>query len=44
LEFEQESEFKTLKCVGVGAESVYIQPKQEWSRSQKFHTPYTSAV
>jgi len=24
-------------------ESEYIQPKQEWSWSQKFHTPYTSA-
>jgi len=40
LEFEQESESKILKCVR--AESEYIQPKQERSRSQKFQTPYTS--
>jgi len=38
LEFTQELESKTLKCFGV----EYIQPKQEWSRSQKFQTPYTT--
>jgi len=42
VEFEQESESKTLKCDG--AESEYIQPKQERSRSQKFQTLYTSAL
>jgi len=41
--FKQESESKTLKCFGVGAESEYIQPKQERSRSEKFQTLYTSA-
>jgi len=34
MEFKQESEYKTYKCVG--AESEYIQRKREWSRSQKF--------
>jgi len=34
LELKQESESKTLKCFGDGAESGYIQPKQERSRSQ----------
>jgi len=43
LEFKQESESKSLKCFGVGAELEYIQPKQEWSWSQKFQTPYISA-
>jgi len=41
-EFEQESKSKTLKCVE--AELEYIQLKQEWSQSQKFQTPYTSAI
>jgi len=44
LEFKQESQSKTLKCFGVGAESEYIQPKQVRCRSQKFQTPYTSGV
>jgi len=26
------------------SESEYVQLKQEWSRSQKFQTPYTYAV
>jgi len=34
------SRSKTLKSVWVGAESEYIQPKQE--RSQIFQTPYAS--
>jgi len=34
LEFKQESESKSLKCFGVGAELEY------WS--QKFQTPYIS--
>jgi len=53
MEFKQESESKTLKVFKVGVEPEYIQQKQsgvgvysaeaEWSRSQKFQIPYTSA-